>query len=455
MKLRTLMSTIASRMDLLRKAGYTFNGKRNVYEALGYKPILTPEDYWLRFRRNSIAGAVVEALPKATWRGGGSIIEDPNPEVETQFEQEWKLLNQRLKVWPTLCRADILAGLGTFSVIIIGAPGALDTELTSARADEIKFLTVRAQPDVTIGDLNYDQTSESYGLPLWYNVNRLEKNRTVRVHPSRVLHISDDILDDPLAGLPRLERIWNELDNLEKVAGGGSEAFWKRADQGVQVDIDKEIELGEEEEDALEQEIADYEHGLRRVLRTQGTKIQSIGSDVANFAGPVDAVLSLISAGTRIPKRILLGSERGELGSSQDKNNWDERVDTRRTEWAGPYVVREFIDRMIRIGVLPEAEYTVEWPQIQNLDVRRRTEVAEKLSRMNKTQGRIVIRANEIREVLGYPPLTEADYEDEIKLAKKMQQMVVQQNPSQNEPNRDPNINSGKDPNFEREEDGV
>jgi len=474
MNFRSLMSVLAKRIDLSEKLGLTFGGRRDFYQALGYKKHLTAADYRVRAERDGMASAIVRALPKATWRGGGDIIEDPNPLVVTKFEEAWMELNKKLNVWATFSRADILAGVGDYSVIIIGGPGAPESPLKNATMDDIRFLTIRGESEASIGDIDYDTTSERYGLPLYYNVARLDRNRTVKVHYSRVIHVADDILDDDLRGTPRLKGVWNNLDDLVKVVGGGAEAFWKRADQGIQVDIDKEIELGTEDEEAFEKEVEEYEHGLRRVLRTQGTTVNSLGSDVANFSGPADAVISLISSTTGIPKRILLGSERGELGSSQDKNNWDERVETRRTEWAEPYVVRVFVDRMIEIGVLPQPkDYRCVWPQILNLPAAKKAEIAEKWSRLNSVMGRIVVTSDEIRTVvLGLDVLSEEQYKREKELVEKMREFVIDPNADQNGDNADsngdptdpknqknqnknPKVNSKDDPGFKREKDGV
>ena len=46
------------------------------------------------------------------------------------------------------------------------------------------------------------------------------------VHASRVIHVAEDILDDEVYGIPRLEPLYNYLDDLLKVVGGSAEMFW-------------------------------------------------------------------------------------------------------------------------------------------------------------------------------------------------------------------------------------
>jgi hypothetical protein len=40
--------------------------------------------------------------------------------------------------------------------------------------------------------------------------------------------------------------------DLEKVVGGGAEAFWRRADRGMQLDLDPTIDVSEPQKDGDE-----------------------------------------------------------------------------------------------------------------------------------------------------------------------------------------------------------
>jgi hypothetical protein len=196
-----------------------------------------------------------------------------------------------------------------------------------------------------------------------------------------------------------MECVWNLIDDLEKVTGGGSEAFWLRAHQGFNVNLDKDVELDPSEEDALSAEIDEFVDGMRRFVRTRGAKVEALGSDVANFNGPADAILTQIAGGSGIPKRILLGSERGDLASTQDRSNWHERVIDRQNQWAGPSVVRQAVDRFINYKFLPTPkEYTAFWPLIENLDEVQKVEVAERVANINQKMGVNVIDENEMRQ---------------------------------------------------------
>lgn len=410
-KLR-ILSDIADRASLATTAGLTFGGSRDLYSALGYKRDLRPADYRDRYRRNGLAATVVEAAPKATWRGGVALVEDEDPDVLTSFEEAWTALEARLNIWAVLARLDVLAGLGRYAVLLVGLPGDLSAERpASVSLDEVAYLTPIGEEDATIQKVEEDSASPNFGLPLAYSVRRLGGKRASKmVHASRVIHVADGLLDDRVYGQPRLERVWNWLDDLEKVTGGGAEAFWKRADRGIHVKFDPEKEVDPAEVEKIKASVEEYIHGFRRTIGTVGAELDMLGSDVANFNNQVDALLTLIAGSTGVPKRILVGSERGELASTQDRTNWDERVSDRRVQFAEPEVVRPLVDMLVGMGALPEPEhYDVAWPEIESLDEAQKAEVASKWAALNAAAGETVVTGAEIRDhVLGLAPLAEA-----------------------------------------------
>jgi hypothetical protein len=105
----------------------------------------------------------------------------------------------------------------------------------------------------------------------------------------------------------------------------------------------------------------------------------------------------MISAETGIPKRILSGSERGELSSAQDSTEWKEYVQARREEFAEPNIIRPLVRRLIELEVLPKLQsdsYTVKWNDLYSLSEKARVEVGKS-------------RANALREYT-YSPMSQA-----------------------------------------------
>lgn len=445
--LQTLESALVSRSEIARALGKMFGGKRNFYDALGYSPSIDIAEYRLRYERDSIAGRVVDAFPSATWRGtGGELVENEDPEVVTPFEAAWMELSARLKIWSYFKRADILAGLGRYSVMLINAPGELNQPLTKATAEQIISLGTYGEEDVDIKSWEDDIHNPRFGFPLFYEFKRLtgaNKQIARTVHWTRVIHVADGLLDDNVYGQPRLKRIWNDLDNLEKVVGGGSEAFWMRAHQGYVFNVDKDLKPSPEEKEEMSTQVDEMLHGMRRAVRTRGMDVETLGSDVADFSGPAGVLHARISAGSSIPQRILLGSERGELASTQDRDNWTERVQDRRDDYAAPSVVMQFVDRMIEIGVLPKPKdpYEVFWPAVNDLTDEQKLDVAIKYAEVNAKNGSVVITENEIRDLaFGMEPLDPEDIEEE------------DEDPEEVDPNEDEDlqVNSSRAPKWMR-----
>lgn len=424
---RTLASALMERYQLARMAGMTFGNKRDLYEVLGYSRILSGKDYRDRYARGGLAHRIVECYPKATWRGGLEIYDDEDPKHVTEFEKAIVDLNKKLKLWPLLRRLDILAGMSSYAVALLGAPDDPSTELP--KNGKLLYLTLFSggggpgysgtvgsagdQSDATIADLVQDVKDSRYGLPSTYRLNRLastpEYNKPV--HWSRILHVAEGCLDNDVYGSPVLEPVWNLLDDLEKCTGGGAEAFWLRVNKGLVLNVEKDAALTAEEKTALTAQADEYQHQLRRILQTRKVDVKDLGSDVANFANQVDGIITQIAGTLGIPKRILTGSEMGELASSQDRENWRDQVNGRRTEYAEPYILRPFVNRLIEYGYLPQpqgGEYFVDWSTMQALTTDERAKGAAAWAGVNQTYGSVVYTSDEIRDTWSdLPPLTE------------------------------------------------
>src|SRR5678815_446086 len=115
------------------------------------------------------------------------------------------------------------------------------------------------------------------------------------------------------------------------------------------------------------------------------------------------AIITQIAGAKAIPKRILTGSEMGELASSQDRDNWKDQVQGRQTGYAGPYIVRPLVDRLVKYGYLPPPKegplaYEVRWPHIETLTEKEKVDGAKGWASVNQTNGEVVFTDAEIRE---------------------------------------------------------
>lgn len=422
--IRSLASVILGRMSFMRQAGITFDGARDLYAIYGLDRVVTNKMYRDTYYRGGIAKRIVEAAPQATWRGGVKLQEDEDPEVTTEFEKAWIALETKFHIWSILQRVDILAGLGSYAVLLIGAPGELSDELPSGKFKDLLYFTpfaggggpglhasggmTGAGPtssgyvDATIQEFESSAQSPRFGLPNTYQLRRLDVTSPEFQRPthwSRVIHISEGLLDNSVYGVPSLECVWNLITQLETLVGAGVEAFFLRSNQGLHLDLNPDVSLSADAQAKLKDEVEEYKNNISRVLKTRGMSVQTLGSDVAQFATSVDCLVTLIAGAKHIPKRILLGSEEGKLASGQDADNWSTFVQDRRTSYVSPCIVRPLVDRLIEKGYLPEPkQYEVVWPTVEELTEIEKADGAAKWANTKTADGKPVFLRSEIRQ---------------------------------------------------------
>ena len=152
---------------------------------------------------------------------------------------------------------------------------------------------------------------------------------------------------------------------MEKVAGGSAEAYWLIAHRGMHLNIPSDSVLDPEDEAAIEDEMTDYYDGFRRFIKTQGAELNQFQSETTDPRGVFQILISLIAGETNIPQRILIGSERGQLASSQDARSWNELILERQENHAEPNILRPFVNMLMSAGALPTIEsYFVSWPAL-------------------------------------------------------------------------------------------
>jgi phage-related protein (TIGR01555 family) len=371
--LRSMASALVARATMAAQLGTSYGGDRDLYTVLGYPKTLTFDHYWARYTRQDIAKRVVDAPVNACWRKKPRVTENLQ-EKNTTFEEAWLKLEKELRIYHYLARVDKLSCVGEYAVLFLGLNDRNNAkpELPAEKASKLMYLRVYKEDNADIKEWEEDPNNPRYGLPKIYQLETSDSSRTgsttLRVHHSRLLHITEGRLEDEVYGEPRLKCVYNRLQDLELIAGGSSEMFWRGAFPGIAAVLDKDASADPQTLAAMGDELDDYVHGLKRYMRLQGMKLENLSAQVADPSNHKEVLLELIAGAADIPKRILVGSERGELASTQDETNWNNRVHERRQDYVDPWVLRSFIDRTIELGVLkpPGAggEYYVEWPAV-------------------------------------------------------------------------------------------
>lgn len=419
--LKAMASALISRMSLSSYLGQQFGGKRDLYEVFGYPKVLRVQQLLAKYERQDIASRIVSMPAGATWNN------HPTVTGNNEFNGAWNNIVRKHHLWNVLLRADKLSAMGRYSTVLIGVDDSrkLDVPLTSSpnKVRNITYLKPLSEASVTIDKFETDETNPRFGMPKIYKVSLANdfnqtlagegspsQVRDVRVHYSRILHIAQDPLEDTIFGTPVLQRIYNLLEDLLKVAGGTAEAFWLNGRRGMQADIDKDMELDSDDASDLSDMIEEYQHELRRIIRTRGVTLKDLGTNVSDPRGTFDVVTALIAGATGIPQRILVGSEAGQLASEQDRANWADRIEERRTEFAEPMVLEPFIERCMEYGILPRDDnYQIVWPEAFKMSPLERAQTMAQKARavtnlVKQYDGKTVpiTSVEESRSIIGY-----------------------------------------------------
>ena len=381
------MSIALNRVLLAQRLGLQqYDGDRDMYQALGYKKEIKFQDYLDCYLRQDIAKAIIDRPVKATWQGNLELIES-NVAKDTPFEKAWKEMDKKLGVKSILTRLDRLTGIGKYGVLLLGFDDVKKKEQYILPVKEgrrkLVYMKPLSETSVHIDTYDKDPASERYGLPELYSVDVVETidgaSSTIRIHYSRVLHIVDNALESEVEGTPRLQAVFNRLMDLEKVVGGDAEMYWRGARPGYQGLVDKDYTATDAFKTALKDQLDEYEHNVRRILTLEGIELKALAQQIADPSPHVNSLIELISAETGIPKRVLMGSERGELASSEDRSSWLSYVQARREDFAEPKIIRPLVDKLIEVGVLPKPgeEYTIKWIDLFSVSEKDRVDIGK------------------------------------------------------------------------------
>jgi len=344
-------------------------GKRNLYRDVSWIENPTPADFLTAYRRNPIARRALKAFPDSTWADLPSIFETTD-EAETAFEKAVGELvaNKELRFKKRMLQLDKQACLGEYALLLLGLPGDSSTPAQKGNAGKLAFLRVVGQSNAKISDTEKNASDPRFGQPKMYEINlsggKDSKSSTpVLFHWTRVVHVAYNCEEGDVFGTPEMLPIINALTSLEYVYAAGAEGYYKTGMGGMGFKVDPNAELGEEDEKTLRRDIRDYMNELRRDLLLQGVEPKPLTMDYKSPKEIVELLIQSICADKGIPMRILLGSEIGDLASTQDRRNWMTIVFNRSRNVVETELLRPIVDRFVELGILPTPAkpYQIEW----------------------------------------------------------------------------------------------
>lgn len=368
---------------------------RTYWEMFGYPECIDKYEYQKMYDRNPVAHRVVELYPAECWQSKPEILDSDAP-ASSHFETQIRDLFERYSIWSMLRRVDVLSGIGNFGILLMGVGDgkALNepvdlSPLPNGEPRRYKLQYIRAFPhsQVSIAASEANKSNRRYGHPTMYRI-QFQPNDLITdvegfvdlsmqdVHWTRVIHIADNREVSEIYGIPRLQLVYNALLDLEKVFGSSGEMFWKGAYPGFVVEAtDNQLGTVQIDSESIRHEIEKYENNLQRWMALKNAHVNPLSSSYSDPSNHIKTCLDQIALAVGCPMRILLGSERGELASSQDGVIWRKRLMERQNSYITPYIIRPVVQYLINCGVVDppyDRDFHVEWP---DLSTETKTEV--------------------------------------------------------------------------------
>lgn len=387
--------------------------RRNINDEAGYPETgeLTPEMYREIYNRDPIAARVVEVLPHESWKVTPKVFETEDPLEETEFELAWEGLDETLQgmgqkswfqdetgspIWEYLRRVDTLSGIGGYGVLLLGVDDGkpLDKELVKKKEMKLVFLRAFDESSAKIHSYEMDKTNHRFGQPTAYNITFNSPSNenttqglasfTQKVHWTRVIHVTDNLDSSEVVGASRMQTVYNRLYDLTKLYAGSAEMYWRGALPGLSFEthpsLGGDVDISTPEAKEMKEQVENYMNSLQRYLVTSGIQVKSLAPQVVDPTPQINVQIEAICIRLNIPKRKFVGSERGELSSTQDEGDWNDEVRAREVFYVTPRIVVPFIDRLITFQILPEPKegYGVKWPDLDTLSAIDQADVALK-----------------------------------------------------------------------------
>lgn len=373
------------------ESGYNID---ELYASLGLPLDLFYSDYIQKYERQDIVSRIVRAPVLGSWRHQPSVYDEK--ENDTAFKRDYKALTEGLRFYFQLTKLDIQATLGRYSVLYIGFDDNTDPSIPATSASNVLYLAPIPENRAAIQTFDEDTNSPRYGMPDSYTITinpEVTESITKSVDHSRVIHVAENTLDSEVYGIPYLKPIFNNLIGLETLSACSPVMYKSGARPGYIAQPEENSIVSDSLIADMKAQLDEYLKKMPRWMYLEGMKITPLPIQVVSPSDHVDVQLKLISAATRIPMRILTGSERGELASGQDERSWLSYLEERRLNVSEKIILRPVIDKLIGLGVLSEpvgGEYEIEWPPLIVTSEKEQAEIAKLRAETFKIRGEAI-----------------------------------------------------------------
>lgn len=376
---------------------------RDLDVQFGYPEVVNKMMYEQLFSRNAIANRVISLYPAECWLNAPDIYDQDMPS-HSEFEEAVDKVFTKHHCFGFLKRIDQLSGIGNYGVLLFGVSDGkplnepidgIEEELPEElEQGEYKLLYLRtfSHGYVEISQTEYRTDNPRYGQPTMYRIQFNDNDhdleggnidmRTADVHWTRVLHVADNRKISEVFGVPRLQVVYNNILDIKKITGSSGEMFYKGAYPGFAVEAVDDVTSGVQLDlESMRHQIELYENDLQRWIGLTNAHVNALSPQVQSPKDHISAQLEQITIALACPMRVFMGSERGELASSQDAEAWNNRLTERMNTYLSPFLVRSFVTRLIQIGALPvpkNGTFQIKWTDLNTQTESEKADVAGK-----------------------------------------------------------------------------
>jgi len=349
--------------------GMQFKNHRDFYTVFGWERFVRANMLTALYNNHGIARAVNNTPVITTWRTYPTISS-----TNTLFNTDLVRLNERVKIYKAMKDVDRVSGIGTFGLIVLRVAGQkLSSPLKPFKIKNLRELSVYQESDV---EIFYDELLNGKDT-YTYNINHY-KIGTSDIHPSRVLHVAENSLDG-ITGESRLSIIYNQLMDLWKVSGSSAEQFYISASLLLNAKAMDGFKIKKADGEKLQDSLYELVNKMKGFLVTSGFDIKNIAPPIASPKDSWEVLEKFVSATTGIPRRLIFGSEMGQLASTQDQTTYYERIASRQINYVSDEIIKKLLDKIMAFATdFATAPYTVTWQKLSALSDKEVSEAVEK-----------------------------------------------------------------------------
>jgi hypothetical protein len=414
------VGAVRSRLARVMPWAYGASTKHNYFVDYGWPEQVGFDQFHRMYSRSGIAAAAIDKTISKTWQTMPTLWESEKP-AESKAEADIRKHFTKRKIWRSLMDADRRSMVGCYAGAIIllrdGKKLEEPVDAVPRGIENVVGIIPAWEGQLTVADWDNVETSETYGDPLWFQFNEqavgdptTTGRNSVRIHRDRILIWSDD---GTLNCSSALEPGFNDLTDAEKIKGAGGEGFWKSARGAPLVETKEGVSMQdimrgmdattpEEAREELNKKADDFNAGFDKFLMMGGFSVKPLNIVLPQPKEFWELCAQGFAASMSIPVKVLIGNVTGERASTEDANEWAQTNMSRRENRVLP-ILQEFIDRLVRWGVLEKKDWVIGWTSLLEASPDDKLDRASKMSAINSQQGsEMVFLPDEIREEAGY-----------------------------------------------------